>query len=51
MYKVYINVSTALGENAIAVTSLLSCVIVELYGQLLGKRSGLVFQMLNCPPK
>ena len=49
MYKVYINVSTALGENANAVTSLLSCVIVELYGQLLGKRSGLVFQMLNCP--
>ena len=49
MYKVYINVSTALEENANAVTSVLSCVIVELYGQLLGKRSWLVFQMLNCP--
>lgn len=50
MYKVYINVSTALGQNTSAVTSVLSCVIVELYGQLLGKRSGLVFQMLNCSP-
>ena len=49
MYKVYINVSTAMGESANAVTSLLSCVIVDLYGQLLGKRAGLVFQMMNCP--
>ena len=49
MRRVYINASTAMGENANAVTSLVSCVIVELYGRLLGKRAGLVFQMLNCP--
>ena len=48
-YKVYIKVSTAMGENANEATSFLSCVIVDLYGQLLRKRAGLVFQMLNCP--
>ena len=48
-WTVYLDAGMATGE--IFVVSLVSNVIVELYGELLGQRAGLIAQILNCPPR
>ena len=48
-WMVYLDAGMATGE--IYVVSLVSNVIEELYGKLLGPRAGLIAQMLNCPPR
>ena len=46
---VYLNAGMAIEENTFVV-GLVSNVIVDLYGALLGQRAGLISQMLNCSP-
>ena len=48
-WTVYLDAGMAMGENTF-VASLVSNVIVDLYGGLLGQRAGLISQMLNCSP-
>ena len=46
--KLYLGAVAAMADKSLVI-SLVSNVIVELYGGLLGKRAGLIFQILNCP--
>ena len=48
-WTVYLDAGVATGE-IFFVVSLVSNVIVELYGELLGQRAVFISQMLNCPP-
>jgi len=48
-WTVYLNAADAMTKDSLVI-SLVYNVIVELYGGLLGRRAGIIFQMLNCPP-
>ena len=47
--KLYLDAVAVMTDKSL-VTSLVSHVIVEIYGGLLRKRAGLIFQILSCPP-
>ena len=47
--KLYLDAVSAMADKTLVI-SWVSHVIVELYGGLLGKRAGLIFQILNCSP-
>ena len=49
MRKLYLDAVAAMADKSLVI-SWVSHVIVELYGDLLGKKAGLIFQILNCPP-
>ncbi len=47
-YRVYVNVGKGMDDGALA-RSLVSNVIVNIYGELLGKNAFLISEMLRCP--